>query len=129
MSSSTTNLFLHTCQWSFFTHIIYINSVSQSVCQNGRNPISSKMKPLFFIHPKFMNWARVGTARADWARTKHGHGIGHGRTGHGLGTGTGMGGLGTDWARAGWARSDCVRTSRVPTSEERRRTSSLILDE
>ncbi len=56
----------------------------------------------FFIHPKFTDWARAGmtwagtaraattwagTARADWAR-----------------------------ARAGWARLDCVRTSRVPTS-------------
>ncbi len=59
-----------------------------SVCLNGWNPISSKMKSFFFIHPKFTDWARAdwaraGTTRADWARTGHGHGwTGHGRVGH-----------------------------------------------
>jgi hypothetical protein len=71
----------------------------------------------------------------NWARTGQGLGTGIGGTGHGLGIGTGMlgtgelgpgeghdtgklgtGGLGTDWARAGSARLDYVRTSRVPTS-------------
>jgi hypothetical protein len=69
-----------------------------------------------------------------WARIGHAHGHRHGRAGHGTG-GRGTSGLGlgerhgtgehgtdehgTDWARAraGWAWADCVRTSRVPTSE------------
>ncbi len=68
---------------------------------------------------------RLGTDWA-WARAGTGHGLGMGtdtgKTGHGLGTVTGETGheLGTnwarDWARAGWARADCVRTSQVPTS-------------
>jgi len=70
--------------------------------------------------------ARAGTRHelgTHWARTRHGHGHEHGHR-HRLGTGTGMGTstnwarararLGTNWAqaRAGWARADCVRTSK-----------------
>jgi hypothetical protein len=74
------------------------------------------------------NWARIGHALGtSTGETRHGPsmsglglGEGHdtgrlGTGGHGtsgLGTGTGL----STRARAGWARSDCVRTSRVPTS-------------
>ncbi len=63
-------------------HIIYINSLSLSVCDRRAG------------HGMGTDWARAGTGhRRDWARTGHGHG----RARHGLnmGTGTGMGGLGT----------------------------------
>ncbi len=79
---------------SFFlsASILYINSLSLSVSQS---------------------WAWVGIR----------HGLGTGRLGlkegHNtgkLGTSTSTSKLGTDWARASWAQSDCVRTSRVPIS-------------
>ncbi len=56
------------------------------------------------------NWAHTGHALGTSTGTG---GTGHG-PGHGLGTGLGTGtsGLGTSWARA-----DCVRRSRVPTSK------------
>jgi hypothetical protein len=91
------------------------------------------------------SWAWAGTGHGlgmHWARTGHGLSMGKGGLGRGglsleerhdtgrlgtsehntsgLGTGTGLGmgtcELGMDWARASWARSECVRTSQVPTS-------------
>jgi hypothetical protein len=49
--------------------------------------------------------------------------MGTGRTGHGMGRlgpgeGHDTGRLGTSMG-TGWARSDCVRTSRVPTSADK----------
>jgi hypothetical protein len=108
----------------------YINSLSLSVSQSGHG------------RELGTDWAGIGYGLGTGTgATGHGLGTGTGGLGPGeghdtgglgtvglclnvtdtggLGTGRhGTGGLGTGWARAwaSWARSDCVWTSRVPTS-------------
>ncbi len=67
------------------------------------------------------NWAQTGHAygrelgtNGNWARTGHEHE--HKRDWTQAWTSWARHGWSPDWARAGWAWTNCVRMSRVPTS-------------